>query len=80
VNDFAEFWKFERASARRPEKTEYITIEPGEDFLSLQVQLLYAIERSVIATDLGGIVIYWNRFAEQLYGWSSAEAMDCDIM
>jgi PAS domain S-box-containing protein len=61
-------------------KTEYITIKPAEEFLSLQVQLLDAIEQSVFASDLGGIVIYWNRFAEQLYGWSTEEAMGRHIM
>ena len=37
--------------------------------------LLEAVEQSVIATDLNGTVIYWNRFAETVYGWSRAEAL-----
>ena len=28
---------------------------------------------AVIATDLSGIVIHWNREAHRLYGWSPAE-------
>jgi PAS domain S-box-containing protein len=37
--------------------------------------LLDAVEQAVIATDLDGRVMYWNRFAETLYGWSAPEAL-----
>ncbi|HEX8250948.1 MAG TPA: PAS domain S-box protein [Pyrinomonadaceae bacterium] len=50
------------------------------DVLSFPAQLLNTIEQSVIATDLDGIVIYWNRFAEHLYGWSAAEATGRNII
>ena len=43
--------------------------------LKFQAGLLEAVEQSVIATDLHGAVVYWNRFAESVYGWSSAEAL-----
>jgi len=37
-------------------------------------RLLDAVQEAVIATDLMGRVLYWNRFAEKLYGWSAEEA------
>src|SRR5215213_138510 len=37
--------------------------------------LLDAVGQSVIATDLEGKVLYWNRAAEEIYGWSSEEAL-----
>jgi diguanylate cyclase (GGDEF)-like protein/PAS domain S-box-containing protein len=37
--------------------------------------MLDAIAQSVIATDLAGVVTYWNRAAEQMYGWPAEEAM-----
>ncbi|WP_262267781.1 sensor histidine kinase [Microvirga yunnanensis] len=45
-----------------------------------QAQLLNAVEQAVIATDLDGIVTYWNRCAERLYGWSAEEALGRDIL
>ena len=35
---------------------------------------------AVIGTDADGTVVYWNRAAEELYGWRSAEAMGRDIL
>jgi PAS domain S-box-containing protein len=40
-----------------------------------QARLLDAIGQAVIATDLQGKIIYWNRAAEELYGWSKEEVM-----
>ena len=45
-----------------------------------QAHLLDAVGQAVIATDLEGKVIYWNRFAETLYGWSAAEAVGDNIL
>jgi diguanylate cyclase (GGDEF)-like protein/PAS domain S-box-containing protein len=50
--------------------------DPEQDRqLRLQARLLDAVGQSVIATDLEGKVIYWNRGAQELYGWSSEEAL-----
>ena len=46
-----------------------------ERALRFQSHLLDTVEQSVIATDLAGHVTYWNKFAEQLYGWTAAEAV-----
>ncbi len=43
--------------------------------IALQAQLLDSVEQAVIAMDLAGAIIYWNRFAEKLYGWTEAEAI-----
>ena len=43
-------------------------------------RLLDAVQEAVIATDLTGRVLYWNRFAEALYGWSSEEALDRNVL
>ena len=34
----------------------------------------------MVATDLNGRIIYWNAFAEHLYGWTSQEVLDADIV
>ncbi|MEX2529930.1 MAG: PAS domain S-box protein [Gemmatimonadota bacterium] len=40
-----------------------------------QASLLDAVGQAVIATDLDGDITYWNRAAQELYGWSSTEAL-----
>jgi PAS domain S-box-containing protein len=41
--------------------------------IRFQAGLLEAVDQAVIATDTDGIITYWNRFAEGLYGWSAPE-------
>jgi diguanylate cyclase (GGDEF)-like protein/PAS domain S-box-containing protein len=43
--------------------------------LRFQASVLEAVGQPVIATDLEGKVLYWNRAAEETYGWSSEEAL-----
>ena len=44
--------------------------------LSLRPEdILSCIGQAVIVTDMDGVVVYWNPAAEQLYGWSAAEAL-----
>jgi PAS domain S-box-containing protein len=51
----------------------------AHDKLLLQARLLECVEQAVIATDLQGRVVYWNRFAERLYGWRAEEALGARI-
>lgn len=69
-------------SQKRERRNESQThdFKPINEALIFQAHLLNTIEQSVIATDLDGIVICWNRFAEHLYGWSAAEALGRNIM
>lgn len=48
--------------------------------IRFQAHLLDAVEQAVIATDLNGTVIFWNSFAETLYGWPGAEALGAKIL
>lgn len=43
--------------------------------LRLQARLLDMVGQAVIATDSDGKIIYWNRAAQTLHGWSTAEAL-----
>jgi len=47
----------------------------AEDRLRFLARLLETVEQAVIVTDLDARVIYWNPYAERLYGWSAAEAL-----
>ncbi len=48
-----------------------LRIEPAEQ--------LEAIGQAVITTDVNGVVVYWNRAAQDLYGWTPAEAVGRNI-
>jgi len=41
----------------------------------LQARLLNAVGQAIVATDVKGNITYWNRAAEQLYGWQEAEVL-----
>lgn len=47
----------------------------AEASLRFQAELLNSIGDAVIATNLQGEITYWNRSAEELYGWSSGELL-----
>jgi diguanylate cyclase (GGDEF)-like protein/PAS domain S-box-containing protein len=57
-----------------------ISRKRAEQAIAFQAHLLNVVEQAVIATDLRGAIIYWNRFAEILYGWSAEEAKGRDIL
>ena len=47
----------------------------AEEQIRFQSDLLGAVGQAVIATDLEGRIIYWNRSAQDLYGFSAEEVM-----
>ncbi|MES3021442.1 MAG: EAL domain-containing protein [Pseudomonadota bacterium] len=54
--------------------------ELAERQLHLQEHLLESVEQAVIATDMAGMIVFWNPYAERLYGWSAAEVMGRNII
>ena len=53
----------------------HVLAEHEVEQLRFQASVLEAVGLPVIATDLEGKVLYWNRAAEETYGWSSGEAL-----
>ncbi len=51
----------------------------AEEKLRLQAQLLNAVEQAILAVDLAGRIVFWNRFAETLYGWKVEEVQGHNI-
>lgn len=45
-----------------------------------QAQLLNTMEQAILAVDLTGRIIYWNRFAETLFGWTMEEVQGRSII
>ncbi len=52
----------------------------AEAEMRFQASLLGQVHNAVIATDLAGAVIYWNRYAEELYGWSAQEVIGRNLL
>ncbi|MEO7932393.1 MAG: PAS domain S-box protein [Chthoniobacterales bacterium] len=52
----------------------------AQEAIRLQAHMLNHIGQAVIATDTTGTVIYANRFAGELYGWSPQEMQGRNIM
>jgi PAS domain S-box-containing protein len=52
----------------------------AEESMRFQAHLLDTVEQAVIATDLEGRINYWNRYAEQLYGWPAEEAVGRSVL
>lgn len=52
----------------------------AEEAIRFQAHLLNTVEQAVIATNLDGTITYWNKFAEQLYGWSSVEVIGRNVI
>jgi two-component system, NarL family, sensor histidine kinase UhpB len=48
--------------------------------INFQSELLAAVGQSVIATDLEGKIIYWNKAAENNYGWKVEEVIGRQIV
>lgn len=48
--------------------------------IRLHSRLLQEVEQAVIATDLDGTILYWGRFAEELYGWTADEVIGRSVV
>ncbi len=51
----------------------------AEEQIRFQASLLDHVHNAVVATDLQGNVIFWNRFAETMFGRSADEAMGSEL-
>ena len=52
----------------------------ADEKLRLQAQLLNGVEQAILAVDLKGRIVFWNRSAETLYGWSVDEVQGRNIV
>ena len=51
----------------------------SEEKIRFQASLLDQVRNAVIATDLEGKILYWNKFAEEIYQWTGDEVSGMHI-
>lgn len=54
--------------------------QKAEATIHFNANLLSKVGQAIIATDINGTVLYWNKAAETLYGWTAEEAMNKSII
>ncbi|WP_420126300.1 ATP-binding protein [Longimicrobium sp.] len=54
--------------------------QAGPHSAAYLAQLLDAVEQAVIATNAQGVIVFWNRCAERLYGWRADEVLGRDVV
>ncbi|MBD2043411.1 PAS domain S-box protein [Microcoleus sp. FACHB-672] len=59
---------------------QLLEVKLAEELIFLQASLLDQVRSAVIATDNAGNIIYWNKFAEQLYLWPAAEVIGKSVV
>jgi PAS domain S-box-containing protein len=51
----------------------------AEEQILFQASLLGQVRNAIVATDLAGNIIYWNKFAENIYQWCADEILGKNI-
>ena len=60
--------------------TDISARKKAEEQIAFQASMLEQVHNGVIVVDLSNKILYWNKFAEELYQWTSAEAVGKDIV
>ena len=62
-----------RQDAERRVQAEARERTKADARIQFQARILAVVQQAVVATGKGGVILYWNRFAEWLFGWSEDE-------
>lgn len=52
----------------------------AEKEIQFKSRLLEMVEQAVVVTDIDGVITFWNRYAEKLYGWNTDEVIGMNIV
>jgi PAS domain S-box-containing protein len=51
----------------------------SDRMIKFQAQVLNAISQAVVVTDLQGLVLFWNRASEAMFGWTEQEILGQNV-
>ncbi len=67
TNEFLRQDAEERTRASALERTK------ADARIQFQARILAVVQQAVVATGKGGVILYWNRYAEWMFGWTEDE-------
>ncbi len=62
-----------RRDADERVQAEVIERTKSDARVQFQARILAVVQQAVVATGKGGVILYWNRFAEWMFGWTEEE-------
>ena len=68
--------EFLRQDAEERSRTETLERTKADARIQFQARILAVVQQAVVATGKGGVILYWNRFAEWMFGWTEEEVRD----
>ncbi len=68
--------EFLRHDAEERIKVESLERTKADARVQFQARILAVVQQAVVATGKGGVILYWNRFAEWMFGWTEEEVRD----
>ena len=69
-----------RFSSKSSKLSPFASAQPAAGAGLFHIPLLDDVSAAVIVTDSGGTIMFWNAFAEKLYGWTREEVLGRNIM
>ncbi len=65
--------EFIRQDAAERIQNETLERSKADARIQFQARILAVVQQGVVATGKGGVILYWNRFAEWMFGWTEDE-------
>ena len=76
LNEMERTNEFLRHDAETRSQVEMEERTKADSHIQFQAGLLAVVQQAVIATGKGGVILYWNQFAESLFGWTKDEVRE----
>jgi PAS domain S-box-containing protein len=65
--------EFLRQDAEKRVQAETLERTKADARIQFQARILAVVQQAVVATGKGGVILYWNRFAEWMFGWTEED-------
>ena len=65
--------KFIRRDAEEKSRAELVERTKADARIQFQARILAVVQQAVMSTGIGGIIVYWNQYAEWMFGWTESE-------